>query len=655
MAIDDDSSDSDDIPLAQLMKRPKKSGSEKKEVKKEVKKEKKEAKKAKKEVKKETKKESKKEVKKESKKDVKKEKKGETPTKKAKKEEVPVYKWWLEPPLPEGVKWKSLHHNGVLFPPPYQPHGVPMMYDGEPIVLSPPSEEVASFYAIHLDNQHTQKPTFNKNFFDSFRSVMSAEERKKITKFRKCSFRSIQRHLAEKSEARRNRSKEEKAAEKAEKDKLVERYGWAMVDGQKQKVGNYNIEPPGLFLGRGDHPRTGTLKRRVQPEDVVLNMSKDAVMPPCPVEGHHWGDRICDPTLSWLASWTENVNGAKKYVHLAASSRVKGEADRAKFDKSRDLCSRIETIRKTYEAALSADDMMSRQLATAVWVIDRLALRVGNEKGEDEADTVGCCSLRVEHVRVEAPNLLHFDFLGKDSMRYENTVTVSNPQVWKNFQAMVKDKAKDDDVFDAIKSQTLNDYLRGMMPGLSAKVFRTFNASYTLEKELPWTFPSSATVAEKVLAYNRANREVAILCNHQRSVPPSHGDAMEKLKVKIAWYKKQAKWLRKVANGTPDTPSEFPHWEEGKNPVKAPKSTDAANKRLATVRATAARLGVQATQKDELKTVALTTSKINYMDPRITYVWCKTVGVPIEKIYTKTLREKFPWADEEEGWRYDKA
>ena len=57
-----------------------------------------------------------------------------------------------------------------------------------------------------------------------------------------------------------------------------------------------------------------------------------------------------------------------------------------------------------------------------MWVIDRLALRVGNEKGEDEADTVGCCSLRVEHVRLVAPSSIEFDFLGKDSMRYFNTV-----------------------------------------------------------------------------------------------------------------------------------------------------------------------------------------------------------------------------------------
>lgn len=33
--------------------------------------------------------------------------------------------------------------------------------------------------------------------------------------------------------------------------------------------------------------------------------------------------------------------------------------------------------------------MATRQLATCLYFIDKLALRAGNEKGEEEADTVG--------------------------------------------------------------------------------------------------------------------------------------------------------------------------------------------------------------------------------------------------------------------------
>ena len=46
------------------------------------------------------------------------------------------------------------------------------------------------------------------------------------------------------------------------------------------------------------------------------------------------------------------------------------------------------------------------------------------------------------------------------------------------------------------------------------QVFRTYNASHTLQEQLKNT-PVDGTVEEKLLAYNRANREVAVLCNHQ--------------------------------------------------------------------------------------------------------------------------------------------
>jgi DNA topoisomerase-1 len=50
--------------------------------------------------------------------------------------------------------------------------------------------------------------------------------------------------------------------------------------------------------------------------------------------------------------------------------------------------------------------------------------------------------------------------------------------------------------------------------------------------------------------------------------------------------------------------------------------------------------------KDENKQTALGTSKINYIDPRISAAWCKKYDVPLEKIFNKTLRDKFKWAME---------
>ena len=55
-------------------------------------------------------------------------------------------------------------------------------------------------------------------------------------------------------------------------------------------------------------------------------------------------------------------------------------------------------------------------------------------------------------------------------------------------------------------------------------------------------------------------------------------------------------------------------------------------------------LSLQAVDKEENKTIALGTSKLNYLDPRISVAWCKKFDVPIEKVYNKTQREKFRWA-----------
>ena len=48
--------------------------------------------------------------------------------------------------------------------------------------------------------------------------------------------------------------------------------------------------------------------------------------------------------------------------------------------------------------------------------------------------------------------------------------------------------------------------------------------------------------------------------------------------------------------------------------------------------------------RDDNKEVSLGTSKINYMDPRISVAFCKRHEIPIEKIFSKKLRDQFNWA-----------
>merc|ERR1711971_867842 len=316
-----------------------------------------------------------------------------SPTKKggkAKKEEekVEVWKWWEEDEKKkdDGSKWYFLEHRGPLFAPAYEPlpETVRFFYDGKKMHLSEDTEEVASFYGRMLDHDYTTKEAFNKNFFGCWRKVMNEKEKEKIRDLSKCDFPEMNSYWKSYSQARKDRSKEEKKAEKLKNEELVAHYGFCTIDGHKEKIGNFRIEPPGLFRGRGEHPKQGMLKTRVMPEHVIINCSKDSEYPE-PPEGHKWKEVRHDPNVTWLASWTENIQNQIKYVMLNPSSKLKGEKDMMKYEKARVLKGKIDKIRADYVESFKSKEMRVRQRAVAMYFIDKLALRAGNEKDEEQA------------------------------------------------------------------------------------------------------------------------------------------------------------------------------------------------------------------------------------------------------------------------------
>jgi DNA topoisomerase-1 len=126
------------------------------------------------------------------------------------------------------------------------------------------------------------------------------------------------------------------------------------------QMGNFNMEPPGLFRGRGEHPRTGKVKVRVQPEQVSLNLSEDACVPRCPEPGHAWQNVQHDPSVTWLCAWNENVQNQNKYVMLAASSSFKGKSDMDKYGKAIQLKSCIDKVRRDYTKKIKNETVSVR-------------------------------------------------------------------------------------------------------------------------------------------------------------------------------------------------------------------------------------------------------------------------------------------------------
>ncbi|PNJ04299.1 TOP1MT isoform 10 [Pongo abelii] len=550
---------------------------------------------------------------------------------------------WEEEKHEDGVKWRQLEHKGPYFAPPYEPlpDGVRFFYDGKPVRLSVVAEEVATFYGRMLDHEYTTKEVFRKNFFNDWRKEMTVEEREVIKSLDKCDFTEIHRYFVDKAAARKVLTREEKQKLKEEAEKLQQEFGYCILDGHREKIGNFKIEPPGLFRGRGDHPKMGMLKRRIMPEDVVINCSRDSKIPEPPA-GHQWKEVRSDNTVTWLAAWTESVQNSIKYIMLNPCSKLKGEKAWQKFETARRLRGFVDEIRSQYRADWKSREMKTRQRAVALYFIDKLALRAGNEKEDGEvADTVGCCSLRVEHVQLhpEADGCQHvveFDFLGKDCIRYYNRVPVEKP-VYKNLQLFMENKDPRDDLFDRLTTTSLNKHLQELMDGLTAKVFRTYNASITLQEQLRALTRAEDSTAAKILSYNRANRVVAVLCNHQRATPSTFEKSMQNLQTKIQAKKEQVAEARAELRR-----ARAEHKAQGDG--KSRSVLEKKRRLLEKLQEQLAQLSVQATDKEENKQVALGTSKLNYLDPRISIAWCKRFRVPVEKIYSKTQRERFAWA-----------
>ena len=520
-------------------------------------------------------------------------------------------------------QWTLLQHNGPMFPEEYKPHKTPIIVNGKEIVLPPLAEEYATMYSRFLDTEYIQSNVFKKNFWKDFKPTLK-ELNQELT-LDDIDFSLIKQYYDKMREIKANMSEDEKKRIKIKQTELDEPYQNCIIDGTQQKIGNYKVEPPGIFMGRGNHPKLGMIKKRVYPIDVTLNLSKDAPVPEPNVSNPDgsmkWGSIIHDMNVIWLASWKDNISGKVKYVFTSLESFFKSKSDEDKFELARNLKKKVNTIRNDYERQLVEGDVKSKQLATALYFIDHLALRVGSSKDtKEEADTVGVTSLRVEHLTFLENNMIKLDFLGKDSVRFCKKIQVIEA-VYKNLEEFSKEKKNKDELFDHINASMLNEYLNSFMNGLTAKVWRTYNASLLFQKEIDKIkednikdIDANERLNYLIAMFNQANTSVALLCNHQKSV--NHGiDNM----------------INKIDNRI----------KELKNIKLKQTNKDKIKKLDIKIKS----LKLKKDTKLKMKNVSLGTSKNNYIDPRIIFSFIKRFEIPPQKLFTEKLIKRFEWAN----------
>lgn len=544
------------------------------------------------------------------------------------------------------TKWNTLEHKGIAFPPQYQPRGIGISINGERLTLNCDQEELVYAWAKKKDTHYVQDNVFQSNFLNDFKKLLP-DRFQYITSIKDVDFSEAFKLIDEEKKVKeteieriRSLSREEKkkllSAKRAEREKLKAMYGKAIVDGIDVDIANWLVEPPGIFMGRGQHPLRGKWKPRVRPEDVTLNLGEDVPVP----EGT-WQAIVHDHSSTWLATWMERLTGKRKYVWLHDSSALRQNNDKEKYDKATKLEKHIGKVQKEIiKRMLNTRDINHKKIATVSYLIFKLAMRVGDEKDPEEADTVGASTLRTEHIKFPYNNgkqLIEFNFLGKDSVPWQKTLEVNSEDtkgLYNNLKLFMSNKESGYHIFDGITSGKVNVFLRSIdpknVPGLTAKVFRTYIATKTLKESLanpPIKVNKNSSQAQKIYVAKMANLKAAITCNHKKGIDmrnPASKKALEKFEESINKKQEIIENLRKGIAAK--------SWK-----------TDTQKKRL---EERLERVEMQLKLQKETRDYNLGTSLRNYIDPRVMRAWLIYVDLDWDAIYTSTLRRKFKWAED---------
>ena len=546
------------------------------------------------------------------------------------------------------MKWKKLQHNGILFPPEYEKQGITIKVKGDTINLDINQEEMVYQWAKKKDTPYAQDKVFQKNFTLDF--VKTLDSKFKKISYEEIDFSNAYKIVDKEKDLKEMMTKEDRKAlavkRKELREKLKTKYGIAIMDGKEVEVGNYMAEPPGIFIGRGEHPLRGKWKPRVTAKDVTLNLGKDAKKP----EGN-WGKIIHDNDSMWLASWMDFLTQKRKYVWLADTAGLKQDRDKEKYEKAVKLGNEIEKIKDRIVKDMKNKDPKINKISTACYLIYRTAMRVGDEKDPDEADTVGATTLRKEHIKITA-NTIEFDFLGKDSVRWQETVVAEghDKQFHENLKKIIEKKKPKEEIFEDITSRHVNQYYSGIVKGLTAKVFRTYLATAVVKKYLvKHDNIKQKTLNEKLYHAKLANLEAAMMCNHKRTIPKTYELTLQKKRDTIRKVEKEQVWKKTQETLKKVESKEIKTDTQKKSKTKRIKTlNEQIKKQKSKHKERLEKLELQLDLSEKTKDYAIGTSLRNYIDPRVFKAWTDEVGAEWEKLYTAALQKKFLWVKNED-------
>lgn len=549
------------------------------------------------------------------------------------------------------MQFLELAEGTIQFPEEYQIKGYKLNSED----LSPLAEEMLWAWST-LAEKYAMDKVYQENFYSCLEVELSPSQRKLEFPADFSNILSVMnREKVALSEKRKQYNKEHRKEISEEKQKRKDKYGYALVDGEKVELANTMIESPRIFIGRGSCSLSGNWVYRVKPEDVSINSS---VSYPCPIKNHNWREVKFKDTMS-IATYTENVGNRmniNKAIWFSPKSEFKADSDMEKFEKARLLQINLKKVNKAIENACKSSDKKTMQIGSCAYLISVFGIRAGNPN-EKENGVVGASTLLVNNIELGDKHNVTLDFIGKDSIHFIGTKRVSD-YAYTSLCNCMAEKHGLDRLFDLITSNDVNKFLQGILPDilplLSGKTFRTEFGCSLLASEIQGHDWENLTDKEFKVLYDKCVLTVAKKLNHQKTVSKEQGKKIdnsvkERLNKAGEVLKNRRESIKIKLQKLLDTRIKYKLQYSGKILKEKLDELDEKKRelegKLVLAESRYKNLKEELTLKKNNKSINLGTSKANYSNPKIAYSLCKCYNKDPKLIYSKSLIERFDtWA-----------
>ena len=424
-----------------------------------------------------------------------------------------------------------------------------------------------------------------------------------------------------------------------------QKYGSCLLDGELAPLQSFTIEPEGIFEGRPGSPDQGLWKTVCDPSEIVVNTNSTKL----PVfivnekEVPFTGSTIWEPTYHYAAVYPTyiGVPGQKPVskkmakIMFGAQSKVKKQGQSKKYEAGEALMGESAKLIKQLTDGLVKDPTPTK---VAIYCLFFKGIRIGH-KDPTRNGTKGLLSLEWGKDVWREQQTIKFDFIGKDSVRDVSELVCPSMEIAENIEKVWKSTCK----LDTTKAKIENWVKARANIKFTPKLSRTMVAARTMLDALDavtkkYNLTKNSPEALKKLAFNEANMAVAHQLNHQKGVSKA---AKAKREEKFAETKGKLK--EREAKADELTKKRKAKIKELKKAKKAGWEEKVA-KLEEMIAKSEFRVDIakkNANFKESEANYTASTSKAAYIDSKIIATWCDQIGLPIEKVYSKTQLTQF--------------